>query len=701
MANKRFEKLLEPYHIGPVKVRNRMVKSGAAARYWGSGENQVSDRIKHYYEAFARGGIGLLIVEGPVLEPVDSRMAGNYRVDDDKYLKGVRELTGLIHQHGCPAFVQLNHTANWQKIMPWQVAPAGHTPPRAASPVCVKSEMDNNNEMPREITITEIQEIVDKFATTSVQLQKAGFDGIEINGASTHLIHSFLSPFWNKRRDAYGCGSLEKRTRFLVEILKEIKKRLGQDFPVTVILNGIEMGNLIDVENSECLTAEDSRGIARILQAAGADAIEVRVQWLGRHDASFLTDHFGYPEPPIPLKSFPREYDWSRRGAGATMLLTAAMKKVLTIPVMAVGRLDPELGEKMLREGVTDFICFTRRLIADPELPNKVASGRLDDITPCLSCTTCKVMGGHRRCRVNATIGTDQSYVIAPAEKKKSVVVVGGGPAGMEAARVAALRGHRVILYEKTRKLGGLLPVAALVKGFEIECLPTLVRYLKGQMTKLGVEIRLGKEVDSSVIEAIKPDVVILATGGIPAAPEIIGINKRKVVSSTDLHRRLKFLLKFMGPRTLRWLTKFWMPIGKKVVIIGGGINGCELGEFLVKRGRKVTIVDTAAVLGEGMINHLRLQLFWWFRQKNVTLISGIKEYVAITDKGLVVLTPEGYKRTIPADSIVPAIPMKPDTALLRSLEGKVPEVYAIGDCNEPKLIVDAIGDGFRVARVI
>jgi len=156
-----------------------------------------------------------------------------------------------------------------------------------------------------------------------------------------------------------------------------------------------------------------------------------------------------------------------------------------------------------------------------------------------------------------------------------------------------------------------------------------------------------------------------------------------------------------MGPRTLRWLTKFWMPIGKKVVIIGGGINGCELGEFLVKRGRKVTIVDTAAVLGEGMINHLRLQLFWWFRQKNVTLISGIKEYVAITDKGLVVLTPEGYKRTIPADSIVPAIPMKPDTALLRSLEGKVPEVYAIGDCNEPKLIVDAIGDGFRVARVI
>jgi 2,4-dienoyl-CoA reductase (NADPH2) len=701
MAYKRLEKLLEPYHIGSVKTRNRMIKSGAAARYWGSGENQVSDRIKHYYEAFARGGIGLIIVEGPLIEPVEARMPGNYRLDDDKYIKGISELTRLIHKHGCPAFVQFNHTANWQKKMPWDTTSTVSDPPRAASPVCIKSEMDNNNEMPREMTIAEIQEIVDKFGSTAVRARKAGFDGIEINAASTHLFNSFLSPFWNKRQDAYGCGSLENRARFLVETLKEIKKRLGRDYPISIIINGIEIGNPIGVENSECLTAEASRGIAQILQESGADAIQVRSQWLGRHDASFLTDHLYYPEPPVPPKSFPKEYYRGRRGAGANMLLAAAMKKVLTIPVMTVGRLDPELGEKMLREGMTDFVCFNRRLIADPELPNKVASGRLDDIAPCTSCTTCKVMGGHRRCRINATIGTDQTYVIAPAKKGKKVVVVGGGPAGMEAARVAALRGHEVILYEKTRKLGGLLPVAALVKGLEIECLPAIVRYLKGQITRLGVEIRLGKEADSSVIEAIKPDVVILATGGVMASPEITGINNRKVVSSADLHRRLKFLLKFIGPRTLRWLTKFWMPIGKRVVIIGGDIHGCELAEFLVKRGRKVTIVDTAEVLGEEITNHLRLQLFWWFRQKNVTMLSGIKEYVAITDKGLTVLTPEGYKMTIEADSIVPAMPMKPDTALLRSLEGKGHEVYAIGDCNEPKLIVDAIGDGCRIARTI
>ena len=211
--------------------------------------------------------------------------------------------------------------------------------------------MDNNNEMPREITIAEIQEITEKIATTAVRAQKAGFDGIELNAACTHLFHSFLSPFWNKRHDAYGCDSLENRARFLIENIKEIKKRLGQDFPVSVIINGAEFGNLIDVENSECLTLEDSIGIARLLQAAGADAIQVRSIWIGRHDASFLTDHFCYPEPPVPIKTFPKEYDWSRRGAGANRFMAAAVKKAVTIPIMTVGRLDPELAEEMLRNG--------------------------------------------------------------------------------------------------------------------------------------------------------------------------------------------------------------------------------------------------------------------------------------------------------------------------------------------------------------
>jgi len=680
----RFEKLLEPYHIGSVKTRNRIIKSAAGLRYWGSGENPVSEKIKCLYEAYARGGVGLVIMESPT--------GRTFQLDREKHIKDLSQLTRVIHQQGCSVFVQLTSMANWKLASSTDM-------PRAASPVCIYSEMDNHNTMPRELTIPEIKEMVEKFGNNAVGAQKAGFDGVEVNAASSHLLHSFLSPFWNKRHDAYGCTSLENRTRFLVEIIREIKKRLGWDFPVSTLINGIEIGRFIGVEDCECLTLEDSLGIARILEEAGADAIQVRSQWIGRHDASFLTDHLCYPEPPVPLKSFPKELDMSHRGAGANAFLAQAVKKVVSIPVITVGRLDPKLGERILQEGKADFIAMTRRLFADPELPNKLALGRVDDIAPCTSCTCCKAEDAPRRCRINAALGTEH-YLIERATKQKRVVIIGGGPAGLEAARVAALRGHEVTLFEKSSRLGGLLPLAALVKGLEIEDLPSIVRYLKRQMTKLGVKTVLGKEVTPSLIEGIKPDVVLVATGGIPAVPEISGINGRNVVSNADLHRMLKFFIKFIGPKTLRWLTRLWMPIGKRVVIIGGDIQGCELAEFLVKRGRKVTIVDTADVLGEGMISHLKLQLFWWFRKKSVAMMPGVKP-VAITNKGLIVLTKEGYKQTIEADSIIPAIPMKPNTELLKTLQGKVPEIYAIGDCSNPRLIVDAIADGWKIANSI
>ncbi|MCJ7773373.1 MAG: FAD-dependent oxidoreductase, partial [Desulfobacterales bacterium] len=396
-----------------------------------------------------------------------------------------------------------------------------------------------------------------------------------------------------------------------------------------------------------------------------------------------------------------REFYSKQKGAGANQLLTAAIKKEVTIPVMAVGRLDPELGETIIRQDKADFICFTRRLIADPELPNKVASGKLEDIAPCTSCTTCKKMAGHRRCRINGATGTDQTYVIPPVLTRKKVVVVGGGPGGMEAARVAALRGHKVVLFEQSRRLGGLLPLAATVKGVDIEDIPAIVAYLSAQIKKLGVDIRLGKKADASIIEDENPDAVILATGGVTDTPNIPGIDRPNVVSNARLHRLLKFILQFLSPKTLNRLTRIWMPIRKQVVIIGGGIHGCELAEFLVKRGKNVTIVDTSETLGEGMINHLKLQLLAWFRKKGVTMITGIRDYVAVDEKGLVVLTPEGYNRTIVAETIIPALPMLPNTGLFHELEAKVKEIYAIGDCKEPNLIVDAIGDGYRIGRSI
>jgi len=692
----RFEKLLEPGRIGSVKTRNRIIKTGAGMLMWHEDDLHMREEVKAYYESIARGGVGLLVVEPATVDyPLGARWRQRYRIDDDKYIKGLSELTEIIHRHGCPTFIQLYHEGPWQAKLPFVPEPLFSGPPIGASPISVKAENDFHNETPRELTITEIEELVDKFASAAVRVEKAGFDGVDINAASSHLFHNFLSPFWNRRRDAYG-GSLENRARFVLQVIKEIKKRLGQNFPVGVIINGIEIGQALGIDNSTCLTPEDSRGIARLLQEAGADAIQVRSHWLGFHIGSYLPEALFYPEPIVPLESFPKEYDATRKGAGVNIRLAAGIKKELSIPVTVVGRLDAELGEKILREGKVDFIGMTRRLQADPEFPKKLASGRIDDIAPCTACNNCL---GSGRCRINAFLGTSYN-TIEKAKRKKKVLVVGGGPAGMEAARVAALRGHDVTLFEKSHKLGGLLPLATMVKGNHPEDLPTLVRYFEGQLRKLGVKVELGKEADLNAIQKFKPDAVILAVGGTPTIPQITGINSPHVISGADLHRKMKFFLRFFKPETLRCLSRLFMPVGKRVVIIGGAIQGCELAEFFTKRGRKVTIVESGDNLGDGMVGVFLGHLMVWFQKKGVTAVTGVKQ-VEIMDEGITITTREGKKSTVEADTVVPALPLLANTTLLKSLEGKVPEVYAVGDCKTPLLIVDAIGTGSRVARGI
>jgi 2,4-dienoyl-CoA reductase (NADPH2) len=228
-----------------------------------------------------------------------------------------------------------------------------------------------------------------------------------------------------------------------------------------------------------------------------------------------------------------------------------------------------------------------------------------------------------------------------------------------------------------------------------------MVKYFRHQLKKLGVKIKLGTEASAATLQDILPDAVIVADGGVPAVLDIPGINRPSVISNAELHRKLKFYLRFLGPKTLRWLTRFYLPIGKRVVIIGGSLHGCELGEFLTKRGRQVTIVEKSATLGQGMVDVIMAYLFAWFRKKGVTLIGGVKEYVEITDRGLTIIDKDAVKHTLEADTIIPALPLKPDLALYESLKGKVPEIYAIGDCQEPALIVDAISKGMETARLI
>jgi 2,4-dienoyl-CoA reductase (NADPH2) len=692
---KRFEKLFEPYHIGKVQTKNRLIKTAAEANSADKG-GFVSQKNKAFYESLAKGGIGTIVVEACLVDyPLDVGQPNRLRLDDDKYIPGFYELTQLIHRYNCRAFLQTGHSGIWHPPVPGVQLVSSSALTREEMPPTETGLPDY--EIPRALTIPEIEEIINRFAKLAGRAREAGFDGIEINGAGGHGINSFLSCIWNKRQDQYGCQNLENRARLFVEIIKASKIIAGQDYPVIALMNGAEYG----VANGT--TIQEAQEFARLLQSSGTDAFHIRGFGYGDNTLKQWLEHVYYPEPPISLV---KGLDWSHKGAGAQVPLATAIKKVVSVPVITVGRLDPILGEQVLREGKADFIGMTRRMFADPELPNKASSGNLDDVAPCTACLHCAstiVLGNSLGCRINAALGGAEDYGVSPAKKKKKIVVIGGGPGGMEAARVAALRGHQVTLYEKEPKLGGLLPLAAMVKGTEIEDLPSLVKYLETQITKLGVDIRLGKEYKSSMIGEIKPDVVIVAVGGKATVPQIPGIDRKNVVHLTKLDKLLNTSIRLLGANSVRRLTKLWMPSGKSVVIIGGEFHGCELAEFLVKRGKKVTIVHSgkAETLGEKIPIIKRAYLLNWLAEKGVKIITEVK-YEEITDKGLVITTKEGQIQTIETDSIMPSLVLESNTDLVKSLKGKVPEVYAVGDCfNDNRMIVDAIAEGYHTARAI
>jgi 2,4-dienoyl-CoA reductase (NADPH2) len=690
--NGRFDKLLSPFQIKQVRLRNRIVKppqaTGLCIKETGI-ENQggVSDRIIAHYESLSRGGVGLIMAEAAVVDfPLGLIDVPNMTIYDDKFLPGLSELTRRVHDHGAAIFVELIHGG---PVHPKRILGQ----PVAASSLPPEEMPIRDFDQAREVTIPEIKDIQLAFADAAERAKKAGFDGVEIHGSQRYLINTFLSRAWNKRQDEYGCQTLENRARFGLEVMQAVRERVGQDFVVGIRLNGMEWG----LEKG--ITSEESQAFGKMFEAAGADFLDINGYGYGSFLWAYFAEQLRFlPDPAVT--------PWLKTIDNPGLIVTLAenVKKVVSIPVIGGGRVDPYAAEEDLQKEKVDLVFMGRRLLADPQLPNKLASGNPEDIAPCTACCECMeglLTDGEVRCRVNASLGKEQEYKIKPATKKKKVMVVGGGPAGMETARVAALRGHEVVLYEKEHQLGGQLPLATMIKGSDIEDIMALVGYLKGQIAKSNVKVRLGQEVTLSLIEEVRPDVVIMAAGGLPTVPNIPGIqNSKKVITAAYLHRIAKPSLRFLGPGFTGWATKLWMPLGKKIVVMGGQIQGCQLAVFLVKRGREVTIVEQSDELGAGIVVVSKQRCLSWLRKQGVIMHTGVT-YEEVTDKGLVILTRDGKRETIEADHILPALPLSPNRDLGKEIEGRIPELYWAGDCAEPRRIVHAIADGSRMGHAL
>lgn len=692
----KFEKLAEPIYIGNVRLRNRMMKNGTGF-FWDdpSTGGFMNERYIAYFEALAKGGLALA---SSAVQPMEKGPMPGFRILGDEYIPGWAKWADAIHKYDCLAFHQLFHLGGMSPL--FAKAPAGV----AASSIPKELSPRPHFEVAREITIAEVQDVVELFASSAERMKKAGLDGTELNGACNHLINSFLSRAWNKRQDEYGPQTMENRTRLFVQIIQEIKRRNGADWPIIALFNGMEP----DLEDG--ITIEESKQFAQILEKAGADAMEIRAEFYTwtkdpkRRDSTHFPDIYFYPEMPAYVGDMVNKEGW---GKGANILMAAEIKKVVSVPVIVCGKMDWENGEKAIQEGQVDIISMNRRLLADPGAPRKVLEGRLDDIVPCTSCMTCFNLGEHFQpvaCRVNPSFGKEREYEIKPAPTPKKVMIIGGGPSGMEAARVAVLRGHQVVLYDKEKHLGGSMPVAQVVKGLDREDIMSFTRYLIHQVNNLGVTVHTGTVATAEIVEKEKPDVLLLAAGGAHQIPDIPGMDSSKVQTSKALHQKLKFALKFTDPKSIRKLSKLWLPnIGKHVVIMGGRLHGCQTAEYLVHNGRRVTIVDTGTreEIGEGLIEvFLKPYLLWWLEDHGTEFITEA-QYKAVTKQGLVITTKDGAERTLAADTIITALPLKPNTDLQQQMAGKAREVYTIGDAQKPALIFEAVADGACIAREI
>lgn len=674
-------KLFTPWQFGGLTIGNRMVKSAAGSDTMKS-KDTTPIEFAQYYGNFARGGVQMVWIEDALDIYPSYPNARKPAIDADVVKMALKQ----IHDAGGYAGYQIS-----------AMSLPGVTLNGASSGATFFS-----GSMADGLSYDQVKAYIADAADAAYNLQQVGFDAVEINAAGNNIGQSFFSRNRNHRTDEYGPQSFENRARFVCEIIQGIKAKCGADFPVQVLINGIEENDQVLGDNSLYTTVAENKEICKMLEKAGANSLHVRLGPAGQHVCQFASDLYFIGLGVEGSTAYGNQFDFSRHwegklqanhsGCGMMLNVAAEIKSAVSIPVGTVTYMDPahapDMFEQALQDGKVDFYLMTRPLTVDPEYVNKLKEGRIDEIAPCTRCMHCHFdydENGktYEHCRVNACTQRayreqmPEGYEPTPAAAAKNVMVIGGGPAGMEAARIAASRGHKVTLYEKNSYLGGLLLFAEAIKGPH-ENLGDLTKYLTRQLELNNVEVVLSQEATADLIKEKNPDAVILAVGGKRPELAVAGTAGTKVISVDDVARE---------------------EIGEDVTILGGNVQAVDVALYLLAQGKHVNIVTPEALdkLEKGHSswakNFIKPMLF-----ARGTRVWPNAKITKVGDGEITVFGETGVETTFPCDTVIDASDMLANTALIDGLGDKA---VAVGDCLKPWNIAEAITAGNLAARAL
>ena len=646
----KYEHLLSPIKIGETTVKNRIFMPPLSTNLADKG--YVTDELVEHYKARAKGGVGLFVTEVVTVEPTYCYLPGDMCIYDDSFIPGWKKLADGVHEYGAKILPQLFHPAHMAFPLPGT--------PRLIAPSNVGPYYAR--EAPRAVTKEELKVIIRQFGEAAKRAQIAGADGVEIHAAHAHgLLGGFLSPLYNKRTDEYG-GDIDHRLRLTLEVIEEVRRVCGKNFIIDVRISGSEY-------TDGGLNLNDMIYVAKQLEKAGVDFLHVS-------GGTTIARGSSIPAPGTPM--------------GSHAATAAEIKKYVSIPVATVGRItEPWIAEELIANGKADICMIGRANLCDPEFANKVAAEKADDIRPCIGCLRCLngIMFGKRvACTVNPSFELENEDTLAPAAEKKNVLVIGSGPAGMEAAFVAAKRGHHVVLCEKDAEPGGLMRIAAV--PIAKQDLTRLIQYMARRLEGAGVEVRLNCTVDKAMLEGeFKGYEVIAGAGAQPiVVPAFTGFKQWMTADDVLAGRAFP---------------------GRKIVVIGGGSVGCETADYLAPlvndlypRNREITLLEMAPGVMASESGPGRSLLVQRMMAKGVQMICGAK--VEKVDESSIWYTRDGQQHCIAdADTLVLAMGYKADPALEEMLKAAGASYHLIGDANKVGTIKDAIGAGYETAKAL